>query len=235
MQAMGQNVYARRSILLGTAAAGILLALPGCAGTGGLGGAPSLVDVVRRLLEHATRHAFATLTAPDGFWNSAVSRIELPVLFGRPGSALQGVLASAAFRDQLQHKLNNVAEAGAKRAAPVVADAVRSMSVADAVSIIKGGPTSATSLLRQQMGAELVNAMIPALDDALRVANDPLIGQALKLLTGVDLNQVGHAVALNADSAIWYEIGNAETEVRRNPEKTNDPVLIAALKGASLL
>ena len=42
-------------------------------------------------------------------------------------------------------------------------------------------------------------------------------------------------MALNADSAIWYEIGNAETEVRRNPEKTNDPVLIAALKGASLL
>lgn len=235
MQATGLDVYPRRAILLGTAAAGAVALLPGCSGMGGLGGTPALADVVRRLLEVSTRMAFAQLTAPDGFWTSTVARIELPVLFGRPGGVMQGVLSSRPFRDQLQKKLNNLAEVGARRAAPVVADAVRSLTVADAVAVIRGGPTAATSLLRQQMGAGLVNAMIPALDDALRAADDPLIGQAMKLLTGVDLGQVGHALALNADNAIWYEIGNAETGIRRNPESSNDPVLIAALKGAAAL
>jgi hypothetical protein len=187
--------------------------------------------VVRRLLQASSRHAFAQLAMPDGFWNSSVARIELPVLFGKRGTPMPGVLASATFRDELQHKLNTIAQAGARRAAPVVTRAARRFTIADPAAVIAGGPTAATSQLRQVVGAGLVNAMIPALDSALRAANDPQIAQAVAALNGVDLAQVAHALALNADNAIWYEIGNAETEIRRDPATTNDAVLVAALKG----
>jgi len=46
----------------------------------------------------------------------------------------------------------------------------------------------------------------------------------------VNIADAAHALALEADNAIWYEIGASEAEIRRNPESTNDPLLIAALK-----
>lgn len=217
--------FARRDMLAGAALIG-LLALPGCASMERRG----YINAVERLLRHASENAFARLTAPDGFWNSAVARIELPVLFGRRGGVLQGILTSEPFRERLQRRLNTFAEEGAERAAPVVADAVRAIGRENAMALLRGGPTEATSFLRQRMGPALVNAMIPALEDAMRVANDPLIGQAIMLLAGVDLGDVAHALALSADNAIWYEIGNAESEIRANPETTGDRELIAALR-----
>jgi len=220
-----------RRVLLAGASAAAVLALPGCASLGGF----SLVDAVRRLLTLSTQNAFARLTQNDGFWNSAVARIGLPTLFGKRGTIIEGILGSTAFRDQLQKRLNNIAESGARAAAPVVAEAVRNIGIDNAVAIIKGEPTAATSFLRASMGPGIINAMIPAIGDAMRVANDPIIGQALSALTGVKLGDAAHALALEADNAIWYEIGASEADIRANPEKTNDALLIAALTGAKTL
>lgn len=215
----------RRTVLAGILASGALT-LSGCATVGETG----YGEVVRRLLALATQRAFAQLVQPDGFWDSAVARINLPVLFGKSGSKLAGVLKSALFREQLQHQLNNVAEEGARRAAPLVADTVRSISITDALALVKGGPTAATSFLRQAMGPALVNAMIPELGRVMGAAQDPLLSQALSALTGVDIQSAAHALALEADNAIWYEIGASEAAIRANPSSTNDPILIAGLK-----
>ncbi len=225
MPAPVPSSFARRDLLAGAALIGLLV-LPGCASMERRG----YINAVERLLTIASQNAFARLTAPDGFWNSAVARIELPVLFGSRGGILQGILTSGPFRQQLQRRLNRFAEDGARRAAPVVADAVRAIGPENAVALLRGGPTEATSFLRQRMGPALVNAMIPALEETMRVADDPLIGQAVMALSGVDLRDVAHALANSADNAIWYEIGHAESEIRANPEATGDRDLIAALR-----
>lgn len=230
MQATGEGVHPRRRILLGTAAATCLVLVPGLAVAARRSDPAG--DTVRRLLQAASRHAFARLAAPDGFWDSSVARIGLPVLFGTRGAPMPGVLGQAKFRDELQHQLNTLAVRPAQQAASVVTRAARRMKVADGAAVLAAGPTSATSLLRQEVGAGLVNALIPALARALRSANDPTVAQALAALKGVDLGQVGHALALEADNAIWYEIGNSETEIRRNPEVGGDAALVAALKAA---
>lgn len=216
---------ARRSFLAGTAASGLLL-LPGCASVGGF----SMVEAIRRLLMLSSERAFARLTAPGGFWDSEVARFDLPVLFTGSGGTIRNLLASTVFKNQLQKQLNLLAEKGAERAAPVVYDAVRSISIADAVGIVRGGPTAATTFLRSAMGPALINAMIPGLSDALRVSSDPILGQAIRALSGVDIGGVAQAVANRADNSIWYQIGAEESAIRANPESTNDPVLIGVLK-----
>lgn len=224
-----ENRLGRRSFLLGAAAVSGLLALPACTTMGG-GGALSYEGAVRRLLELATRDAFAKLTAPDGFWSSAVARVNTPPLFGSRGGVLKSILTSEPFREKLQRQLNRFAEDGARRAAPLVADTVRTIGVGNAMALLKGDRTAATTYLRGQMGPALVNAMIPELDSAMRIANDPIVGQAISALSGVNIADAAHALALEADNAIWYEIGASEAEIRNNPERTNDPLLIAALK-----
>lgn len=225
----GDTRIGRRAALM-TMGAGLLacsaLALPGCASMG----PTSQVEVVRRLLEASTQEAFAQLTQPDGFWDSAVARIDLPELFGKTGTIAAGILKSRLFREELQHQLNNIAEDGARRAAPVVDEAVRHLSIPDALALLRAGHTGATTYLRERMGSALVNAMIPELDRVMRLTDDPFLGQAISALAGVDLMDAAHALALSADNAIWYQIGAAEAAIRENPEMTRDPVLIAGLK-----
>lgn len=225
MQKIISTSLARRSFLAGSAAGGLLL-LPGCASMGGI----SMTEAIRRLLLLSSERAFARLTAPGGFWDSEVARFDLPVLFTGGGGAIRTLLTSTVFKNQLQKQLNLLAEKGAERAAPVVYDAVRSMSVADAAGILRGGPSAATTFLRGAMGPALINAMIPGLSDALRVSSDPVLGQALRSVSGVDLGGVAQAIANRADNSIWYQIGHEEGAIRANPDSTNDPLLIGVLK-----
>ena len=110
------------------------------------------------------------------------------VLRAGGGRRLAGaVLKSPVFREKLQHELNNLAEDGARRAAPVVAEAVRNIAITDALALIKGGKTAATTYLRQAMGPALVNAMIPELDQAMRLAENPILNQAISALSGVSI------------------------------------------------
>ncbi len=226
----GMMTMGRRAVLGGFLTAGVL-ALPGCATVG----RPSYTDIVENLLMLSSQRAFARLTQPDGFWDSQVARINLPVLFGRPGSVAEKVFRSPLFKEKLQHELNRVAEDGARVAAPLVYDAVRRLTVTDALALLRGGDTSATSFLRQSMASGLVNAMIPELDRVMRVAEDPILNTAVNALTGVNMADAAHALALEADNAIWYEIGAQEADIRAHPESTNDPALIAALRAAKAL
>ena len=227
MQNIETGVMARRAFMAGTAAAGVLM-LPGCQS---MGGGISMVEVIRRLLTLSSQAAFALLTAPGGFWDSEVARFDAPELFGSSGTGLlRNLLTSGVFKQNLQHQLNIVAEKGAARAAPVVYDAVRKISVPDAVGIVRGGPTAATSYLRAEMGPALINAMIPGLTDGLRLSSDPVLGQAVRALSGVDLGQMAQSVANRADNSIWYQIGHEESAIRAHPESTRDPLLIGVFK-----
>lgn len=225
MVAGGNLDSGRRAFLAGAAATG-LMALPGCASMGGI----SLVEVVRRLLMRSADNAFAALVAPGGFWDSSVARFDLPDVFGARGGIAESILTSSLFRERLQRQLNGLAERGAERAAPVVAEAVRNVGVANATAIIRGGPQAATGFLRDAMGDALITAMIPPLEGALRVARDPILTQAIGALVGVDLTGVARSVSGRANDAIWAQIGREETLIRANPEATGDPLLIAGLK-----
>ena len=225
MPARQLSFTSRRTVLAGLAASS-MLALPGCATLGSL----SLVDAIRRLLERSTRAALARLAAPGGFYDNELARLDLPEVFGSRGNVLQSILTSAVFKTRLQRSLNRVAEQGARRAAPIIADTVRAIGIDNAQALLRGGPSAATGFLRSAMAGSLIEAMVPALGDGLRLADDPVLGQALAALTGVDLTGISRSLSARVDEAIWGEVGREEAAIRANPEATRDAVLIAALK-----
>jgi hypothetical protein len=218
----------RRNVLAGLGAGTALLLLPGCESMKRF----SLVEAIRRLLYLSTTNAFARLTAPDGFYENQLARLELPRIFGSRGDILGDILISTVFKKRLQRSFNHIAERGADRAAPLVADAVRTIGIENAVALVKGRPTAASEFLRGAMGTSLVEAMVPALGDAMRVADDPLVGQALSRLVGIDVPGVARNFAGDVDNAIWGEIGREEAAIRANPRATNDPAIIAIFGAA---
>lgn len=218
-----RTALGRRGFLAGLGAGSALLILPGCESYRRF----SLIEAIRRLLYLSTTNAFARLTAPDGFYENQLARLELPRIFGSRGDILSDILISAVFKKRLQRSFNRIAERGADRAAPLVADAVRTIGIENAVALVKGRPTAASEFLRGAMGMSLVEAMVPALGDAMRVADDPLVGQALSRLAGVDVAGVSRDFAVDVDNAIWGEIGREEAAIRANPSATGDPAIIA--------
>jgi len=221
----------RRAFLAGSLAAAGALVLPGCATTGQF----SFTEAIRRLLLLSTENAFSRLTAPGGYWDQQVAQIGLNTFFGNRGNVLSNILTSTLFKSRLEDVVADVAVDASYRAAPVVADAVRTIGFANAVDLIRGGPTAASSFLRGQMGVALIDVMVPEVGNALRVAQDPLVGQLIAGLTGVDLGGMATTFSRTVDNAIWNEIGNEEANIRANPSATGDPVLMSVFGGARLL
>lgn len=214
----------RRGILGGLAAGGAVLVLPGCAS---LGGGFGLVDAVQRLLFLSSERAFARMLQADGFWDQQIASLGLGNVLGARGDVLSRILTSGLFKSRLDRAFGDIAFEGAERAAPVVTDAVRMIGFQNAIDLVRGGPTAASSYLRGEIGTRLIDAMVPELGAAMRVGSDPLVGQALAALTGVDTAQVAGRFAASIDEVIWREIGNEEAAIRADPASTRDPAIIA--------
>ncbi len=214
----------RRALLGGLAASGALLALPACTSFGGGFG---LVDAVQRLLYLSSERAFARMLQVDGFWDQQVASLGLGNVLGARGNVLGRILTSGLFKSRLDRAFGDIAFEGAERAAPVVTDAVRVIGIGNAIDLVRGGPTAASSYLRGELGTRLIDVMVPELGAAMRVASDPLVGQALDALTGVDTGQVATRFAASIDDTIWREIGSEEAAIRADPASTRDPAIIA--------
>ena len=220
--------HSRRTFIAGSLAATALLALPGCTTTGGY----SFTEAIRRLLLLSSENAFARMTAPGGFWDQQVATVGLDRYFGNRGNVLANILTSALFKSRLESVVADMAVDASYRAAPIVADAVRTVGYANAIDLIRGGPTAASAFLRQEMGTALIDAMVPGVGQALRVAQDPLIGQLVAGLTGVDVGGMATNLAQGVDEAIWGEIAREEAAIRADPRSTRDPVLIGVFGAA---
>lgn len=221
----------RRRFMAGAGATGALLVLPGCESLGGF----SLVDAVRRLLFLSSERAFARMLGPDGYWDEAVETIGLQDLIGSRGGVVASILTSTLFKSRLEDAFADIALDGAERAAPIVTDAVRVIGIENAIALINGGPRAATGFLQDNLGTTLVEAMIPELGQAMRIASEPLVGELLAGLTGVNITGVAQNVSSRIDNAIWNEIGFEESQIRANPGATGDPLLIGVLGGGGLL
>ena len=225
------RILPRRAFLAGSLATGAALALPGCATYQGY----SFTEAIRRLLLLSSENAFARMTAPGGFWDQQVAQIGLGQFFGSRGNVLTSILTSALFKSRLERAAAGIAVDASYRAAPVVADAVRTIGFANAVALVHGGPTAASTFLRQEMGEQLIVAMVPEIGDALRVAQDPLIGQLLSGLTGVDAAAVTRGFATKVDNVVWGEIAREEAAIRADPAATRDPLLIGVFGANAVL
>lgn len=220
----------RRSLLAGAAGAGALALLPGCAS---MGGEFSMTEAVRRLLLLASENAFARLTEPGGFWDEQVARLGLDEMLGARGDVLSRVLTSQLFRDRLEESFADFALEASFRAAPVVTEAVRVIGFENAIDLVRGGPSAASDFLRLELGTALIDAMVPELGEAIRLAEDPLVGQAIGALVGVNPGDVATRIGREVDDAIWGEIAREETAIRADPQATRDPLLIGVFGAAS--
>ncbi len=213
-----------RRKFLAAGAAGTVLALTGCASLPSL----SLTEAVRRLLTLSSQNAFAELMQPNGFFDSQIARISVPERLGgtRVTNIATAVLRSKPIQKRLLKQVNRAAEKGAELAAPIIADTIRGMSIADAAAIIKGGDRAATDLLQSQLGTSLATQILPGVSKGLNLFDNEIINLVLSQVSDINFADISGDVTDKVSDAIYRSIGAQEAKIRANPEATNDPLLI---------
>jgi Protein of unknown function (DUF4197) len=219
-----ENINRRNFLAAGGAAA--MLALPGCSSLPAL----SLTEAVKRLLTLSSQNAFAELMQPNGFFDSQVARISVPDRLGgtRVTNIATAMLRSRPIQKRLLTQVNRAAEKGAELAAPVIADTIRGMSIADAAAIIRGGDRAATDLLQSQLGTSLATQILPGVSQGLNLFDNEIINLVLGQVSDINFADISQDVTAKVSDAIYRSIGAQEAKIRANPQATNDPVLIAA-------
>lgn len=121
---------------------------------------------LRAALNQGVEMAVTRLGRNDGFFANPEVKIPLP---GRLAS-LQGQLRPIGLSgplDDVQLRLNRAAEAAMPEARRLFLDAVRTMTVADAVSIVRGPQDAGTSYLRGRTATSLTTLVRPLMERAL--------------------------------------------------------------------
>jgi hypothetical protein len=182
------------------------------------------------LLRLSSERAFARLTQPGGFYEDQLTRIAPPPADGdRTGAVLSALLRTRAVRDRVAMALNDVAVDLADNATPVVMDAIAHMTLADAVMVLRGGPTAATDLLAREARGSVVEALVPGASRALRSDLFEMLTAALSAGAGRDYAALADTVSAQIGDAIFRAIGREEAEIRRDPRATGDPLLMTML------
>jgi hypothetical protein len=205
------------------------ITLPGIAQAGLLSEADA-ASGVRAALERGAASAVSLLGRNDGFLGNPKVKIELPGFLQDAAKLLKATGQSKRV-DELVTAMNRAAEAAVPEAKTLLVSAVKSMSVDDAVKIIKGGDNSVTQFFsaktREPLGVKFLPIVARATQRvSLAQKYDVLAGKAagMGLMKKEDANLNGYVTGRALDG-LYFMIGEEERKIRRDPVATGSAIL----------
>lgn len=191
---------------------------------------------VRAALERGADSAAALLGKPGGFLDNPQVRIPLPGALERAASMLRAI-GQGHRVDDLVNSMNRAAEQAVPEGRPLLVNAVRSMSVEDAVRIVRGGDTSVTDFFAAKTRAPLGEKFLPIVTAetekvslAAKYNAVASKGSAFGLVKPEDAN-VEQYVTRKALAGLYYMIGQEEKKIRADPVATGSALLKAVFGG----
>ncbi|WP_343702948.1 DUF4197 domain-containing protein [Chitinophaga sp.] len=176
---------------------------------------------LREALTIGTQNTANRLSAPNGFFANAVLKILMPPEAQKVESTLRNVGLGGVV-DKAILAMNRGAEEAAKSAAPIFVNAIKQMSITDAIGILRGGDFAATNYFKQKTTAALTSAFSPVIANALKKVDATkywsdvftVYNRFSKTPVNTDLTAY---VTERAISGIFHEVGLEEQKIRREP------------------
>lgn len=185
---------------------------------------------VRTALERGATSAVALLGRSDGFLGNPKVRIELPGFLSDAAKLLKA-MGQGKRVDELVTAMNRAAEAAVPQAKALLINAVKSMSVEDAVRIVKGSETSVTQFFstktREPLAVKFEPIVARATEKvALAKKYDALASRAagFGLMNKEEANLNGYVTGKALDG-LYFMIGEEEKKIRKDPVGTGSAIL----------
>ena len=192
---------------------------------------------LREALSLGVEAAVGDLGRLDGFWGSERFRLPLPGRLGDAQRAL-GRLGLAGPLDDLQLKLNRAAEDAVPEAKALALDVVRSLTIEDAIGLLRGGDTAATDLLERKTRETLAVRFRPYVESAL--AESGAVQAADRAFQGSSASAALSAMGVTSSSlrndladhavdgtldALYRRLADEEKAIRDDPARRTTSLL----------
>lgn len=198
--------------------------LPG----GGLSNA-EIVAGLREALTVGTQRSSNQLSALDGFFKNAAIKILMPEEAKKVESTLRSV-GMGSVVDKAILAMNRAAEDAAKGAGTIFINAVKQMTITDAVNILRGGDYAATNYFKAKTSEALANAFRPVIQnslknvDATKYWNDLFSVYNKFSSNKVDTDLTAY-VTNKALDGIFYQLAQEEQKIRKDPVARTTDIL----------
>jgi len=177
---------------------------------------------LQKALSQGFQSAIKTLGRKDGFFRDKVVKVVVPEKLNQ----LEGVarlFGKGEYVDDFVLQMNRAAEAAVPATADVLAQAVASLTITDAKTIVNGPPNAATQYFARTAGGNLRQRILPIVKGATAKtgatkAYKDLIGKAgfaAKALSG-DFDLDGY-VTDKALAGLYVKMAEEEKRIRENP------------------
>ena len=158
----------------------------------------------------------------DGFFKNPEIKIPVPKEAKIVETSMKKIGMGAQV-DKAVLSLNRAAEDAAKSAKPIFVDAVKGMTINDAVNIVKGDSTAATKYLKGKTTASLTKTFAPIIKSSLdKVDATKYWGEVMTTYNKIPFVQkvnpdLTQYVTQKAMDALFLMISREETLIRKDP------------------
>lgn len=182
-----------------------------------------IISGLKEALSVGATNSAGKLSAVDGFFANAAIKVLMPPEAKKVESTLRS-LGMGNLVDKAILSMNRAAEDAAKSAAPIFLNAIKGMSFQDALGILKGSDTAATSYLKGKTLPALTSAFHPVIDSALQKTDATKYWKDVfetynKLPTTfkkVNTDLSGY-VTERALGGLFFQVAAEEQKIRKDP------------------
>lgn len=198
-------------------------------GSGSSLSSDEIVKGLKEALSLGAQKSAGRLSSVDGFLKDAAVKILLPDEVKRLEPKLRA-LGLGKYFDQAITSMNRAAEEASKTASPIFINAVKKITIQDALGILRGNDTAATTYLKNTTSNELTNSFRPVIDSAMKKVNATKYWTELATVynkfapqpMNTDLNEYVTSKTLKG---MFYYVGVEEKKIRENPAARVSEVL----------
>jgi hypothetical protein len=192
-----------------------------------------VVTGLKEALATGVESAINTLGKPGGFSSNPLVKIAVPDSLKTVASAAR-TMGQGQYVDDIEITMNKAAEQAVPEAASILADAIRKMSIDDAMTILNGPDDAATQYFRKVAGKSLAERFKPIVSQAtdatgatasykqLMGTANSMLGGFLKNNNSLDLDQY---VTNKALDGLFQYIAKEEQAIRHNPAARSSEIL----------
>lgn len=178
---------------------------------------------IKDALTQGVTTAVLNLNKTDGFFGSELYKLLLPPDAKKVENTLRN-LGMGAQVDKAILAINRGAEDAVGYAKPIFADAIKEMTLKDALNIIKGSKDAATNYFKEKTKQKLIVAFTPSIKSSLDKTDATkyygnIITTYNKLPTTfkkIDPDLTGYVVGKAVD-ALFDQVAREEANIRANP------------------
>jgi len=180
-----------------------------------------IVQGLKEALNVGANNASKQLSSVDGFFKDAAIKILMPPEALKAEKKLRS-LGMGKLVDDAILSMNRAAEDASKSAAPIFINAVKQMSIQDAVGILRGGDFAATSYLQKKTSSPLTEAFRPVIENSLKKVDATKYWNTVfttynKFSSDKVNPDLAAYVTEKSLAGIFHQVGLEEQKIRKDP------------------